>query len=392
MRVLFSAHGAYGHVLPLVGLGRALQDVGHDVQLATGEELCPVVTALGLPAVAAGIRDADMVAEARSRWPDSEHEPPASWAARMFTDIAAPVMAADLARVIASWRPNLVVREQGEYGAAVAAAAAGVRYITHGWGSPLPSAAQLNEVAGGLAPLWGAAGLAAPQLEDLRGIAVLDLCPQSLYGAERRAVAARPMRPATADVRAAEAIDRLPTEPLAYVGFGTVALYRDRPKLITMAVRALLAAGFSALVTTPDAELAGTLRGLDTTRVRVEEWVSLPQVLSSCRLVVTHGGAGSVLAALAAGLPLLLLPGGSPSQLRMSQACARRGVALAVGPRQIESADLDAALTHLTVDDGFRAAARQVAAEIASMPAPRALIPLLESLATGGSDSHEREA
>jgi Glycosyltransferase family 28 N-terminal domain len=117
MRVLFSAHGAFGHVLPMIGLASALQDAGHEVRFATGEPLCAAVSSLGLKAIPAGMSDDTLVAEARGRWPETEHQPPGRWAPRMFTEIAAPSMLGDLERIIDSFRPDLVVREEGEHAA-----------------------------------------------------------------------------------------------------------------------------------------------------------------------------------------------------------------------------------------------------------------------------------
>jgi hypothetical protein len=56
----------------------------------------------------------------------------------MFSEIAAPAMARDLAPFTSQWRPDLVIREEGEHGGAMAAAAAWVPWGTVGWGSPLP--------------------------------------------------------------------------------------------------------------------------------------------------------------------------------------------------------------------------------------------------------------
>lgn len=367
-----------------MGLARGMAGAGHDVRIATSEELCPVVTSLGLTAVTAGMGDGALVAEARRRWPETEQEPPARWALRMFTDIAAPAMAADLTRLIEAWKPDVVVREEGEYGAPVAAAVTGTTCVTHGWGSPLRPAAALEDLAGRVAPLWGAAGLAAPRGEDLHGAAVLDPCPPSLYGADRPASLTQQIRPAPAALPRAFLAEALQPAPLAYVGFGTVPLYRDRPELIAAVVQALLRAGFAALVTTPDAQLARRLRALDPERVRVEEWASLPQVLASCELVVSHSGAGTVLAALGAGVPLLLLPGGAPSQLRMSLACARRGAARLLDPDGIEGVHLDDALDDLVSQGGFRAAAQELAAEIAGMPPAAEAVRVIEDLVNDG--------
>lgn len=197
---------------------------------------------------------------------------------------------------------------------------------------------------------------------------MLDPCPPSLYG-DSAPLRGQPVRPATPalpsgrDIRHAAA-----GRPLAYVGFGTVPLYRDRPELITAVVEALLARGLDPIITTPDPMLTARLVSLARDRVRVEPWLSLPGTLEWCSLVVCHGGAGTVLAALAAGIPLLLLPQGSPSQARMSRACEFRGLARVLDSRAADADSLAGPLETLTTDDRFKAAARQVAAEIAAMP------------------------
>lgn len=381
MRALFTAHGAHGHIFPVVAVARALVRLGHDVTVATSRDRCATVAALGLAAVPAGLDDASLVAQTRRRWPETEHDPPSSWAARMFTDIAAAAMAADLNAIVASQRPDVIIREEGEHAGPVVAAAAEIPWVTHGWGSPRPPRDALDSVASAVAPLWQAAGLQVPAGADLDGIAVLDPCPPSLYppDAPSRANPIRPQAPAL------DACDRLPAasqRPLAYVGFGTVALYQDRPQLITAAVRAVLARGLDAVVSTPDPVLTARLTALAPDRVHVQRWLSLPAVLARCSLAVCHGGAGTVLAALAAGIPLLLLPQGAPSQVRMSNACARRGVARVIDSQAPDTVTLHEGLEQLTTDARLKTAACEVAAEIRAMPCADAAATAIEALIT----------
>jgi UDP:flavonoid glycosyltransferase YjiC (YdhE family) len=54
--------------------------------------------------------------------------------------------------------------------------------------------------------------------------------------------------------------------------------------------------------------------------------MKLSTLLQSCKIAITHAGAGTVLASLNAGVPLVLVPQGSPSQLRMAEACEGAGV------------------------------------------------------------------
>jgi UDP:flavonoid glycosyltransferase YjiC (YdhE family) len=301
-----------------------------------------------------------LVAEATRRWPETSREPPARWAVRMFTDIAAPAMASDLSRLFRSWRPDLIVREEGEYGAPLAATAAGIPWVTHGWGSPL-------------APVHA---------ERPYGAALLDSCPPSLQSAHPADPPRRAVRPVPTELRAPPAEWQPPPPPFAYVGFGTVPLYSDRTELLPAVVRAVLASGLDVVVTTRDRRSADELRRLDEARVRVYEWVSLPRLLPRCRLVVSHGGAGTTLASLAAGVPLLLLPQGSPSQLRLSSACAARGVARVLAPQEAAPASLEEALADVLADGRIRTATAELALEIAHMPDPHDAVPFLEDLVT----------
>jgi UDP:flavonoid glycosyltransferase YjiC (YdhE family) len=87
-----------------------------------------------------------------------------------------------------------------------------------------------------------------------------------------------------------------------------------------------------------------------------------------------------VLAALAAGVPLLLLPLGAPSQLRMSRACTERGVAQMLEPDDRDRAQIAAALGRLRADEAYTVNARQLMTEIAELPGPEKAVRWLECL------------
>jgi UDP:flavonoid glycosyltransferase YjiC (YdhE family) len=370
----------------MIGLASALKDAGHTVRFATSEPLDETVRSFGIPAILAGMNADAAVAEARSRWPETQSQPPGSWAPRMFTEIVAPRMMRDLLHVIESFGPELVVREEGEHAAPIASAAAGIPWITHGWGSPLPHTTALTQLAEALAPLWRKAGLAARSADELYGLGVLDPCPGSLYGqrgASHTVTRVRPVLP-----RAGGWAMNPPTSSrsLAYVGFGTVPIYRDRPKLIETVTRALLTHAFDPVITTSDAELASRLSALAPGRVHIRQWVSFQHLFDACDLVVSHGGAGTALAALTAGVPLLLLPGGAPSQVRMSKACRARGVARVIAEQSNPRAAIDHALASLTTDDRYRIAARELAQEINATPGPDQLVPRLNEFAAATTE------
>jgi UDP:flavonoid glycosyltransferase YjiC (YdhE family) len=72
------------------------------------------------------------------------------------------------------------------------------------------------------------------------------------------------------------------------------------------------------------------------------------------------------------------MPRGTPSQLRMAEACHRAGVG-----RQCDPADLDAALDEVINEPAIAAAAWAAALQIAQLPTASSVVPLLETLTTG---------
>jgi UDP:flavonoid glycosyltransferase YjiC (YdhE family) len=99
-------------------------------------------------------------------------------------------------------------------------------------------------------------------------------------------------------------------------------------------------------------------------------------VLPRCAAVVCHGGAGTMLGALAHGLPLLMLPRGADQHDN-----ARRVVAAGAG---LELAEVTPRAGAAAVErlPALRPPAERIAAEIAALPAPAAAVARLEALAT----------
>ena len=81
--------------------------------------------------------------------------------------------------------------------------------------------------------------------------------------------------------------------------------------------------------------------------------------------MVGHGGAGSTRAALAAGVPSVVIPGFA-DQPRNAERVAALGAGIALAPDA--PADLGDAVRRLLAEPSYRAAARRVAAEVAALP------------------------
>jgi UDP:flavonoid glycosyltransferase YjiC (YdhE family) len=117
--------------------------------------------------------------------------------------------------------------------------------------------------------------------------------------------------------------------------------------------------------------------------VHVARYVPQSLLLPHVAAVVSHAGSGTLLATMAAGLPQLCLPQAA-DQFRNAAACEGADAGLALAGDAATADAVAAAVRRLLDDDRFRAGAARLAEEIASMPSPAELVPVLEDLAAGG--------
>lgn len=116
-------------------------------------------------------------------------------------------------------------------------------------------------------------------------------------------------------------------------------------------------------------------------RVHVERFVPQDQVLGAATVMVTHGGSGSVLGALAAGVPLVVLPLFADQPHNAAQVTAvGAGMTIAGGPAA--AGQIGAAVAAVLDNRAYRAGARRIAAEIAALPTADQTAGRLTELAT----------
>jgi MGT family glycosyltransferase len=169
-----------------------------------------------------------------------------------------------------------------------------------------------------------------------------------------------------------------PSLPLVYLTFGTLAgsiahirfVYRLALDAVAdLPVRAVLTTGPGI---EPDA------LGLIPSNVEVKAWIPQREVLAHAAAVVCHGGSGTLRGALAAGLPLVVLPFGADQPFN-----ARRIAAVGAG-LSLENPDvaaLRAAVQRVLIDADLRAGAQKMAAEIAALPPLERAVDALIALA-----------
>jgi MGT family glycosyltransferase len=118
--------------------------------------------------------------------------------------------------------------------------------------------------------------------------------------------------------------------------------------------------------------------------VHLAPWVNHARVLPRCAAVVTAGGAGTIVAALSAGVPLVVVPT-TWDKPDNAQRVVEAGVGVRLSPRRCTPERLWAALQEVLTHPSYRVRAQQLAARMAAAPGPAGAAALLERLATGGA-------
>jgi hypothetical protein len=219
----------------------------------------------------------------------------------LFGRLATTAMLPAMERVVAGWKPNLVLRDPCEYASAV---------VAHGWG------VDAAQVAIGLAAVeWGSIVVAGPALE-VRRSGLADELRASPY-VTRFPVSLDPSPfPDTRRFRETAPVlrRRLPNwwggsrAPLVYVTFGTVLGHMSMAaEVYRVAMRAVAGIHARVLLTTGrhfDVTQLGPIPG----NVHVESWVDQAHVFAEAEVVVCHGGSGTTFGALGAGVPVVIVP------------------------------------------------------------------------------------
>ncbi len=395
MKVLFTSVPGFGHFHPMVPLAQAVLRAGHQVAFATAERFCRrVIEPAGFLAFPAGLsplvvheRTMELpgVADGSGGAGAPGEDEVWRFGARMFAEVAAPAKVADLVEVIRGFGADLVVHDMTDFAGPVAAAVCGIPWANHGFGALQPEEFW-DTAADVVAPTWAAWGVEPGPLGGMFRSLYLDICPTGFQSpmADRVPVA-RPLRPVTFDNPSGSAPPGWVAElrrPTVYVTLGTVA---NHTPLVFETVLAGLADHPGDVVVTigPDrdpAELGPLLP-----HVRVEGYLPQSLVFGSCDLVVCHGGSGTTLAAMASGLPLLVLPQ-EANQFWNADRVAALGLGERLRPGQLSAGAVHDAVVRLLDDPSYRTGAAGLAAEIQAMPAPDDLVAPLMELAAGTSD------
>ncbi len=386
MRFLFSVQPATGHLQPIAPLVRALRRRGHESRVATASSFCPVARSYGLDAIEIGLDWSR--ADPERAFPALADVHPAeryAWIlSHVYAGAAARRTVVELLEAQRRWRPDVVVRDQMEFGSLLAAELLDIPHVSYGYGQGMLAADR--DIAGhALGALRAELGLEPdPDLSSAFRFMRIEFAPPSYLSPDA------PSLPNVHHVRVEQADDRrgrgLPRwarrlqRPTVVVTLGTN--YNRTPSVFETAVEALAGDHLDVVLTVglnrDPAEL-GPLPG----NVRAVRYVPLSLLLPRADLTVCHAGFNTVMTAVAAGTPLVLVPIDSDQPAQ-----ARRCVELGVG-RSIDFPELAPDRLHREVhtvlrDPRYREATAAFGAELESLPSTEHAADLLEQLAATG--------
>jgi UDP:flavonoid glycosyltransferase YjiC (YdhE family) len=373
MRILFATTRGTGHFRPLIPFATAYRDAGHEVLVAGHPAAEPLAAREGLAFHPVASATEERLAAVRDMLDGAPtYEDSLVVAAReLFVGSHGRAALGAMLAVVEGWRPDVILRETGEISSLLAAEVYGVPDVLVGIALSASSEPYFLE-------------LAAPAVEELRsqlglaadpGMARARRAPVFTQAAAALDVPGQAVPAVLHRYRGpqAEAARSVPdwwggsTAPLVPVSFGTVAPTDGfYPGLYRAAIDALAELPARVLVTVGvDADPAAL--GALPKNVHAERWVPMADILADAAAMVMHGGAGTTLAALAAGVPTVVMPLFADQPLNARQ-IAKLGVGVALEGGAADVSRLREAVQTVLDEPRYRAAAGRIAEEIRELP------------------------
>ena len=307
--------------------------------------------------------------------------PPSQVRSFVFTELFVQVelepRANDLVKIVEQWVPHVVVHDVAEFAAPLVATLVGIPYVEHSYGPAIEN--EVIRAAGdATAPFWSSRGLSPHPLGGFYRYLYLDVCPPSLQLPEAVTGAVQGIR--TVETQPPEThlpwLDALRGLPIVYVTLGTV--YNRNLDVFRALLDGLRDEALNVVVTVGKQNDPAVL-GLQPPNIHVHQYVPQGLLLPHCAAVVTHGGAGSTLGALAFGLPLLIVPQGADHFYNADRVVAA-GAGVQLMPDRLTADSARDAIRMLLHDHTFRDAAHRIKNEFGAMPNPQQAVEVLERL------------
>ena len=380
-RILFTCRPLSGHFDPLLPLADAARDAGHLVAFASGDPVVGRARDAGYLAFEAGPAES-FRAEWAPRFPhfrtlvgDAQRE---FFFTEIFANLELAPRAIDLEPIMSAWRPRLVVHEVAELAAPLVSTSLGIPYVDVGYGALVPRALLMSAGAAA-APHWRARHLEPHPLAGLLRHLYIDPCPPALQIPEIADVAVvQQLRPIVAHEHVDERpewLRDLPHDQTVYVTLGTIwNTDIDVFRLVLEALRDRV-----NLIITIGRQNQPEMFGPQPAGVIIRSFIPQDELLPWCDAAVVHGGSGTMLGALAHGVPLLVLPQGA-DQWNNAERVAAAGAGRRLLRDEVTVDAIQDGITAILTDPSYRHAATKVQGQIRAMPSASEALARIEEL------------
>ncbi|QUX29334.1 activator-dependent family glycosyltransferase [Nocardiopsis akebiae] len=417
MRVLLAAAAEKPHFLGMVPLAWALRAAGHEVRVASQPALEPVAAGAGLPFAAVGrdhsfwrtmkvfdLHDTLDDVPLFGRVTDPYERVPweyllegyrrvVPWWWRMVND----PMVDDLVALCRQWRPELVVWGSVSFSGAIAAEACGAAHVRYLWGADIfartrarflarmgerPASEREDPLAAWLGARAARHGVDFSE-SLVHGQATVEQVPAPLRVDTPADLEYLPVRYVPYNGRAVvpDWLRTPPDRPRVCVTLGTTLMGQDRGgDVFRDLLEGLADLDVEVVATLParEQEKLGAVPG----NARLVEYVPLHALAPTCAAMVDHGGWGTVLTGLDAGVPQVIVPSWFDDPM-LADMLAARDAAVSVPHRTMTAGDVSTAVSRLLEDPALARGTARVRDEMRAMPSPSDLADALVRRAGG---------
>lgn len=360
MSVLATFVGGWGHADPLIPVARVAAMFGHEVTFAGQAAVLPRLTELGFATRVVG---PNTLSTRRQLLQAVDHDAERRVMRDHFVTRFGAQRREALTALIAVEDPSLVVCDEVDVGAVLAAEIAGVPCVTVNViaAGQLISPSVVGDAWNGLRQQCGLGD--DPACDRLAGTLMVAPVPRRF----RDPIIAISHQLCFVQPDIVARAERLPSpaRPFVYATLGTV-FNVESGDLLDRLVSSMASLDVDALVTTgphiDPAEFAGQ-RG----HVKVEQFKPQHEVLGRCAAVVCHGGSGTLVGALSLGVPVVVLPMGA-DQLDNAARVEELEVGIVLDPLTASASSIARAVEAVIEGRSYQTAATELARQARQQP------------------------
>lgn len=384
MRVLVATTAGAGHFSPLVPVARACATAGHEVLVAAPESFRTTVESAGFAHAAFADVSPELMGQVFGRLPAlSYDEANKVVIADVFGRLDAQAALPGVSDIFGAWQPDLVLRDPCEFASLAVACRSRVAQAMVAIGVSAMTDAVAHLVTEPLAELDALAGLTVGSCAAaLAGTETVTCVPAILDGESVGKLHRYRDDAASTPWSGLPGPWGEPEHPLVYVTFGSVAGSQGRFDDLYRTVLEMLADQPIRVFLTTGHGLDPTELGSVPDNARVERWWAQADVMRHAGVAVGHGGFGTTMTAIAAGVPQVIMPLFSLDQRLNAERVEAVGAGIALRRGAEDVGQIPQAVRTLLEGTSHREAAQEVATHIAHLPTVAQVVPVLEEIAS----------